>query len=63
MNSTSVKSERMSELIEPRQQGPEEPGFTEIVRLIGASRERAMQALNTALIDLYWQMVRSSAAE
>ena len=26
----------MSELIDPRQQGPEEAGFTEIVRLIGA---------------------------
>jgi len=37
----------MSELIDPRQQGPDEAGFTEIVRLIGASRERAMQAVNT----------------
>jgi predicted nuclease of restriction endonuclease-like (RecB) superfamily len=46
----------MSELIDPRQQGPDEAGFTEIVRLIGASRERAMQAVNTALIDLYWQI-------
>ena len=46
----------MSELIGPRQQEPEEVGFTEIVRLIGASRERAMQAVNTALIDLYWQI-------
>ena len=46
----------MSELINPRQQEPEEVGFTEIVRLIGASRERAMQAVNTALIDLYWQI-------
>ena len=46
----------MSELIDPRQQGPEEAGFAEIVRLIGVSRERAMQAVNTALIDLYWQI-------
>ena len=46
----------MSELVEPRQQGPDEAGFTEIVRLIGTSRERAMQAVNTALIDLYWQI-------
>jgi hypothetical protein len=46
----------MSELIDLRQQGPEEVGFTEIVHLIGASRERAMQAVNTALIDLYWQI-------
>ena len=43
----------MSELVDARQQGPEEVGFTEIVRLIGASRERAMQAVNTALIDPY----------
>ena len=46
----------MTELIDPRQRGPEEAGFTEIVRLIGASRERAMQAVNTALIELYWQI-------
>jgi predicted nuclease of restriction endonuclease-like (RecB) superfamily len=46
----------MSELINPRQQEPEEVGFTEIVRLIGASRERAVQAVNTVLIDLYWQI-------
>jgi hypothetical protein len=43
----------MSKLIDPRQQGPDEAGFTEIVRLIGASRERAMLAVNT---DLYWQI-------
>ena len=41
------ESERMSELIEPRQQGTEEAGFTEIVRLTGASRETTMQAVNT----------------
>jgi hypothetical protein len=46
----------MSELIDARQQEPVEAGFTEIIRLIGASRERAMQAVNTALIDLYWQI-------
>jgi predicted nuclease of restriction endonuclease-like (RecB) superfamily len=46
----------MSEIIDPRQQEPEETGFSEIVRLIGASRQRAMQAVNTALIDLYWQI-------
>jgi hypothetical protein len=46
----------MTELIDPRQRGPEEAGSTEIVRLIGASRERAMQAVNTALIELYWQI-------
>jgi hypothetical protein len=41
----------LSEQIDHRQQGPEEAGFTEIVRLIGASRERMMQAVNTALIE------------
>jgi hypothetical protein len=46
----------MTGLIDLRQRGPEEAGFTEIVRLIGASRERAMQAVNTALIELYWQI-------
>ena len=29
---------RMSELIDPRQHGPDDAGFGEIVRLIGASR-------------------------
>lgn len=46
----------MTGVVDPRQRGPEEAGFTEIVRLIGASRERAMQAVNTALIELYWQI-------
>lgn len=46
----------MTGVIDPRQWGPEEAGFTEIVRLIGSSRERAMQAVNTALIELYWQI-------
>jgi len=41
----------MSELIDGRQQES-----SEIIHLIGASRERAMQAVNTALIDLYWQI-------
>jgi len=30
--------------------------FTEVARLIAASRGKAMQAVNTALIDLYWQV-------
>jgi DUF1016 N-terminal domain len=46
----------MTGVMDPRQREPEEAGFTEIVRLIGASRERAMQAVNTALIELYWQI-------
>lgn len=31
--------------------------FTEITQLIIAARARAVQAVNTALIDLYWQVV------
>lgn len=30
--------------------------FDEIVRLIEAARERAFQAVNTSLIDMYWQV-------
>ena len=40
----------MTGLIDPRQRGPEEAGFTEIVRLIGASRERAIQAVNLQVV-------------
>jgi predicted nuclease of restriction endonuclease-like (RecB) superfamily len=34
----------------------DEVAFSEVVRLIAASREKALQAVNTALIDLYWQI-------
>jgi predicted nuclease of restriction endonuclease-like (RecB) superfamily len=34
----------------------DEVAFSEVVRLIAASREKAIQAVNTALIDLYWQI-------
>ena len=34
----------------------DEAGFSEVVRLIAASRQRALQAVNTTLIDLYWQV-------
>jgi predicted nuclease of restriction endonuclease-like (RecB) superfamily len=36
----------------------EEAAFSEIARLIEASRERALQAVNTALIGLYWEVGR-----
>jgi predicted nuclease of restriction endonuclease-like (RecB) superfamily len=36
--------------------GRDDDAFGEIVRLIEASREKALQAVNTALIDLYWQV-------
>jgi predicted nuclease of restriction endonuclease-like (RecB) superfamily len=34
----------------------ESESFSEIVGLIAASRERALQAVNTALIELYWKI-------
>ena len=30
--------------------------FTEIVQLISSAKQRAIQAVNTSLIDLYWQV-------
>lgn len=30
--------------------------FSEITQLIAAARQRAVQVVNTALIDLYWQV-------
>jgi predicted nuclease of restriction endonuclease-like (RecB) superfamily len=35
---------------------PDEAGFAEVAGLIAAARQRAFQAVNTALIDLYWQV-------
>lgn len=35
---------------------PADEGFDAIVRLIDAARQRAFQAVNTALIKLYWQV-------
>lgn len=35
---------------------PATPDFAEITQLIEAARQRAYQAVNTALIDLYWQV-------
>ena len=34
----------------------DEAGFAEVVGLIAAARQQAFQAVNTALIDLYWQV-------
>jgi hypothetical protein len=34
----------------------DEATFSEIVQLIAASREKALQAVNTTLIDLYWEV-------
>lgn len=35
---------------------PDEEAFAEVVRLIATSREVALQAVNTTLIELYWQV-------
>lgn len=35
---------------------PPASGFNEVIALIQAARRRAYQAVNTALIDLYWQI-------
>src|ERR1700739_2135142 len=49
----------MSEILNQRSGTPEEQSFAEIVRLIDACQGRALQAVNTALIDLYWQIGES----
>ena len=33
-----------------------DPDFSEITRLIDSARQRAYQAVNTTLIELYWQV-------
>jgi hypothetical protein len=33
---------------------PADSGFDEVVLLIEQSRKRAMQAVNAALVELYW---------
>ena len=35
---------------------PPETSFAEVVRLIESARQRAFQAVNTELIDLYWRV-------
>jgi predicted nuclease of restriction endonuclease-like (RecB) superfamily len=40
----------------PTALSPPQTGFDEVLHLIDASRTRAVAAVNTALIDLYWQI-------
>lgn len=40
----------------PASTDPADDGFAEVMTLIQAARQRAFQAVNTALIDLYWQI-------
>jgi predicted nuclease of restriction endonuclease-like (RecB) superfamily len=35
---------------------PQDEGFADIAQLITAARQRAVQAVNTTLIELYWQI-------
>ena len=35
---------------------PEEGAFAEVVDLIRAARGRALQAVNTEMVDLYWRL-------
>jgi predicted nuclease of restriction endonuclease-like (RecB) superfamily len=35
---------------------PEKPAFAEVVEMIRAARGRALTAVNTALVDLYWRV-------
>lgn len=35
---------------------PDQPAFSDIVQLIHASRQKALQSVNTVLIDLYWKV-------
>ena len=35
---------------------PSEADFSEVLRLIDAAKARAIAAVNTALIDLYWEL-------
>jgi len=34
----------------------QDPGFADIAQLIAAAKQRAVQAVNTSLIELYWQI-------
>ena len=46
----------MSELTPTPKSPTKTPDFAEITRLIESARQRAYQAVNTALIELYWQV-------
>lgn len=35
---------------------PQPPDFADIAQLIATARQRAVQAVNTTLIELYWQI-------
>ena len=53
---------RESTVVEAPPASPAELSFAEVLRLIQRSRERAYQAVNAELIDLYWRVGSTSAA-
>lgn len=50
MKRNRPKSTELSPLV------PDEEVFSEVLQLIAASRQRALQAVNTELIELYWKI-------
>ena len=55
----SLVSENSGELLTKKKSAlpvATEPGFIAITKLINDARQNAYQAINTALIDLYWQV-------
>ena len=56
MSKRSNKSGRTATGTPRQAQVPADPGFAEIVGLIRAAKAQAYQAVNTALVDLYWQV-------
>ncbi len=46
----------------PADAAAQQDGFAEVVELIRAARERALSAVNAALIDLYWQVGKTISA-
>ena len=49
-------AKRMSSLAEAPAAGLADASFVEVVQLIEVARQRAYQAVNTTLIDLYWRV-------
>jgi predicted nuclease of restriction endonuclease-like (RecB) superfamily len=56
MSKTPKKSKPGNIAKSPASQTPAQGDFDEVLRLIDAARTRAVAAVNTALIDLYWQI-------
>jgi hypothetical protein len=54
--SKKPKQGRQRSLIRSTANVPSQTDFDAVLRLIDAARTRAVAAVNTALIDLYWQI-------